>query len=80
MSELPQAWSVGSLGVLGAWRGGGTPSKSNPSFWRNGSIPWVSPKDMKRPLIEDAEDQITKDAISGSATQLIPPWSVLIVT
>ncbi len=34
-------------------RGGGTPSKENPTFW-TGNIPWVSPKDMKVRVIEDA--------------------------
>jgi hypothetical protein len=39
-----------ALGTLGRWTGGGTPSKANPAFWVQKGIPWVSPKDMKRPL------------------------------
>jgi type I restriction enzyme S subunit len=46
----------------------------------NGTIPWVSPKDMKRPIIDDTEDHITLEAIENSSTQLVPPGSVLIVT
>lgn len=34
------------LGDLVTVQGGGTPSKQNPLFW-DGSIPWISPKDMK---------------------------------
>ena len=80
MSEIPSNWVEVPLGELGEWRGGGTPSKSNSDFWTDGEIPWVSPKDMKRPVIDDALDHITEQAIKGSATQLVPEGSVLLVT
>lgn len=59
-------------------RGGGTPSKDNPAFW-NGTIPWVSPKDMKHREITKSEDHITDAALSGSAIRLHPVGVVLIV-
>jgi type I restriction enzyme, S subunit len=77
--ELPVGWVEVPLGEMGDWFGGGTPSKSNPTFWKNGTIPWVSPKDMKRPLIETAEDSITEKAIQGSSTKLVPKDCVLMV-
>lgn len=80
MSGLPGGWAVVPAGELGAWRGGGTPSKSNDAFWKAGTIPWVSPKDMKRQFISDAEDHITEAAIAGSATQRVPANSILMVT
>jgi len=48
-------------------------------FWVGGTIPWVSPKDMKVEVIDDSEDHITKEALDGSATRLVPVGSVLIV-
>ena len=59
MSELPTGWVETTLGDLGVWRGGGTPSKSQEEFWRDGTIPWVSPKDMKYDFIDKTEDHIT---------------------
>ena len=52
---LPSSWRRLPLGEIGTWKGGGTPSKSNPSFWREGTIPWISPKDMKVDRILDTE-------------------------
>ncbi len=78
-NDLPASWTRASLSALGTWSGGGTPSKSEPSFW-NGSIPWVSPKDMKTEFVSDTEDHITPKAIEHSATRLIPAESVLVVT
>ena len=69
-----------SLGCLGKWCGGGTPSKSKVEYWKDGTVPWVSPKDMKVGLISDTEDHITEEAISGSATNLLPNGAVLVVT
>lgn len=79
-SNLPQGWAFVPLGELGEWSGGGTPSKSNSSFWSNGSIPWVSPKDMKVPVISSSIDYITEAAVRESATKLIGPGSILFVT
>jgi type I restriction enzyme S subunit len=76
---IPAHWKEVSLGSLGDWFGGGTPSKQNPAFWTNGTIPWVSPKDVKVFRIAGAHDSITADAVQGSATKLVPAGSVLIV-
>lgn len=58
--------------------GGGTPSKSHPEYF-TGSIPWVSPKDMKSLVINDSIDHITEKAIAHSTTNLVPANSVLMV-
>ncbi|MFH0729376.1 MAG: restriction endonuclease subunit S [Pseudomonadota bacterium] len=71
-------WSAAALGKFTKMVGGGTPSKNREDFW-NGDIPWVSPKDMSFREIYDAEDHITKAAVNGSATQVVPPGSILMV-
>ncbi len=58
--------------------GGGTPSKADYAFW-NGTIPWVSPKDMKLNDIYDSEDHISNLALETGVSTLIPENSVLIV-
>jgi type I restriction enzyme S subunit len=76
----PEEWELVPLRELGQWSGGGTPSKAKHEYWTNGTIPWVSPKDMKTDHIADSEDHITNAAIEGSTAKLIPSGSVLIVT
>ena len=58
--------------------GGGTPSKENPLFW-SGSIPWVTPKDMKVREITGAIDSISEDGLANSSARLLPVGAVLIV-
>ncbi|WP_023270808.1 restriction endonuclease subunit S [Acinetobacter gyllenbergii] len=68
-----------TLRDVGTWYGGGTPSKSHSDYWENGTIPWVSPKDMGRPIVDSAQDYITEDAIENSSTKLVPANSIAIV-
>lgn len=79
MSEYPEEWQLSTLADVGEWKGGGTPSKANPSYWR-GEIPWVSPKDMKDDLISSSEDSISELAISESSASLIKAGAILVVT
>jgi len=75
--DLP-GWATTGLGQLGAVLGGATPSKANATYWI-GDIPWVSPKDMKRAVIDDAEDHVSAAALNGSSLKAIPPGSILLV-
>ena len=75
----PEHWVTVHFKHIGDWTGGGTPSKSNKEFWTKGTIPWVSPKDMKANEIVSTIDQITEDAITNSSAKLVPPHSVLFV-
>ena len=74
-----KGWNTDPLtAVCSRIYGGGTPSKSHPEYFE-GSIPWVSPKDMKSDVITDSIDHITKEAIANSTTNLVQEGSVLMV-
>jgi len=76
----PDTWEIITLDDVGEWVGGGTPSKSKSAFWTGGTIPWVSPKDMKRDFINSSVDMITDIAVAQSSAKLIKENSVLVVT
>jgi type I restriction enzyme, S subunit len=56
---------------------GGTPSKSNDSFW-SGTLPWVSSGEMGRPRISDTELHITHQA-GGQHSKIVPAGTILVV-
>ena len=76
--ELPPNWRWSRLRALGALIGGGTPSKARADYW-NGTIPWVSPKDMKSDYITATQMRLTEDAIEDTPVNLIKPQSILFV-
>lgn len=59
--------------------GGGTPSRDNDIYW-NGSIPWVTVKDMNREYIDSSIEFITEEGLINSSTNLIKKNSILIPT
>ena len=80
MSLLPSGWAITNIAEIGDLVGGKTPSKAEPCFWANGTVPWVSPKDMKVFDLAGSEDQISEAAISDGGMNLLPAQSILMVT
>ena len=75
----PHKWELQSLSnICKDIYGGGTPSKSHPEYF-DGSIPWISPKDMKSDIIMDSIDHITEEAVENSSTKMVPKGAVLMV-
>lgn len=75
----PHKWELQSLSnICKDIYGGGTPSKSHPEYFE-GSIPWISPKDMKSDIIMDSIDHITEEAVENSSTKMVPKGAVLMV-
>lgn len=72
-------WEMVPLKDIGTWYGGGTPSKSNPDFWHDGTVPWLSPKDMGDDVLSGTKDRITEAAVSGSSVKRVPANSVAVV-
>jgi len=75
------SWKEASLGKLGVFIGGGTPSTSNPSLWQ-GRIPWVSSSDISENDINQLNVTrfITEEAVKDSATKIVPKNSILFVS
>lgn len=68
------------LGEVCELIGGGTPSKRNASYWRNGSIKWISSKHINERGQITGYELITKKAVEESSTQIIPRNSTIIIT
>lgn len=72
-------WSTESLGKLGQWRGGATPTMSRADFWDEGTIPWVSSSDVRVGVVIPTH-LITEKAVKESSTTLVVPGTILFVT
>ena len=56
---------------------GGTPNTKEPSFYSNGTIPWVTTKILNDDFIAVGENLITQKAIERSAAKLLPAGNIL---
>ena len=76
---MKTSWKIKSLGDMCDIIGGGTPSKSNTSFYQ-GTIPWATVRDMGYPILDKTEFCISEEAVSNSATNIIPKGNVIIAS
>lgn len=74
----PKGWEVRRLGDLVAFVGGGTPSRARPEYF-TGEICWATSKDIRAERLSGTQEHITEDAVKQSATNIVPPGSVLVV-
>lgn len=74
----PKGWPRKPLDGVVDLQSGGTPSKEEPSFW-NGTIPWITAKDMKVLEIVDSQDLVTEAALEQTALKTVPPGKILVV-
>jgi type I restriction enzyme, S subunit len=80
VGRSPEDWEVKEFGeVVNKIVGGGTPSRSNASYW-NGKIPWVTVKDFATFDPNQTQESITKYGLSHSATHLIPKGTLITST
>lgn len=78
--EIPENWVWVRLGVIGSIVGGGTPRTENSDYWQNGSIPWLTPADMKfinGKYVGSGSRFISFEGLSNSSAQLLPIGSIV---
>ena len=81
-SGFADDWEQRKLGEIATETyGGGTPKTSNEEFWK-GDIPWIQSSDLIDECLFDVRPRkcISQEAVSKSATKLVPQNSIAIVT
>ena len=77
MSELPKGWTLCSLGEIGLWSSGGTPSRTNRDFF-GGTIHWIKSGDLPDGPILRTDEAITELGLEQSAAKLLPVNTICI--
>lgn len=79
--EFEGEWEEKRLREIGEFIGGGTPSTGKTRYW-GGTIPWISSSDLSEDSIHEIKVTrfISSEAISESATKLVPKNSILIIS
>ncbi len=85
LNQLPVVWNVDRLKDLcPIIAGGGTPSSSEPSYWEDGKIIWLTPTDFSdgstAPEIFDSERKITRAGLESCSATLLPRGAVIMAS
>ena len=69
---------MAKLGDFFTIASGGTPDKRSPSYYENGTIPWVKTGDLKNQYVPAGIECITEEGLNNSSAKLFPPNTVLV--
>ena len=75
--EVPAGWMWTTLGEIGNWQSGATPSRMQKEYYE-GTIPWLKTGDLNDGLITEIPEKITEKALEETSLRLNPSGSVLI--
>lgn len=79
ITRLPLRWKVARVeDVCLKVTSGGTPSRSNQAFYKNGTIDWYKTGELKDGWLEGSEERITSEAVEASSAKVFPPNTVLL--
>ena len=75
--KLPDGWCLTTLGSIGNWQSGATPSRLQKEYY-GGIIPWLKTGDLNDGIITNIPEFITEKALAETSVKLNPSGSVLI--
>lgn len=78
LGKIPEGWTICQIGSKFTAVLGGTPSRSQPEYWTNGSIPWINSGKANELRVIEASELITDKALRKSATKMMPARTTLV--
>ena len=75
--QIPNNWAWTTLGAIGKWQSGGTPSRMHKEYY-GGHIPWLKTGNLNDGIITEIPERITELGIENSSAKLNPAGSILI--
>lgn len=79
-AAVQSKWPMVKLGEVCELVGGGTPSKTEKRFWQNGTVKWLSAKHISDKGTVVGYELITQEAVTESATSIVPANATVFVT
>jgi type I restriction enzyme S subunit len=57
---------------------GGTPKRSEASYWENGNIPWLTSGEVRQSIVTEVSSVITQKGLEGSSAKWVEKQSTLV--
>lgn len=78
IGEIPQSWRLSHIGNLAEVGSGGTPDRSKPEYWNEGTIPWMASGEINYEYVYDTVEKITELGVQNSNAKLLPVNTVML--
>ncbi len=83
LGDIPAHWACGNLRRFAKMRTGHTPSRNEPDYWADCTIPWFTLADVwqlrdgKKKYLGETKEMISELGLANSAAELLPPGTVI---
>ena len=76
-AAMPSHWGTTHLGANARIGNGSTPRRTNPEYWRDGGIPWLTSGKVHDGVIRSADEFVTERAFRECHLPLVPQGSLV---
>jgi len=80
---IPDGWMEAPVADLTRIVGGGTPDREQSAYWRNGTIPWITPTDLTAngsKFVASGAESISQLGLQNSNATLVPKNAIVFST
>ena len=77
-NAIPATWAWTMLGEVTDIGTGSTPSRTEASFWSDGTIPWITSGSTSRSPITEGDELVTPAALKAHRLRIYPPGTLLV--
>jgi type I restriction enzyme S subunit len=84
IGEIPAHWETARAKYVARLESGHTPSRDNPEYWEDCTIPWVTLSDVWQlrsgttEVIRETKEKISELGLANSAARLLPAGTVIL--
>ncbi|HIF9279785.1 TPA: restriction endonuclease subunit S [Photobacterium damselae] len=79
LGMIPEGWEIKPIKDLcSKVQNGGTPKRSESSYWDDGDIPWLTSGEVRQSIITSVENRITQLGLDKSSAKWVPELSTLV--
>ncbi len=76
-TDLPPGWTWRTLGEIADWSSGGTPRRTQQSYY-GGDTPWAVIGDLNDKTVTECKGSITHEGLSNSNCKIVDPGTILV--
>lgn len=78
LGGIPKDWCIKTYDQFCDFvQSGGTPKRSEPAYWENGCIKWLSSGEVRGKIVLDTKEKITNAGLNNSSAKLWPKHSTV---
>jgi type I restriction enzyme S subunit len=79
LGPIPAGWAIGTLkDCCKRVQNGGTPKRSKPSFWEPAEIRWLKSGAVRKDIVIETEEYISRKGLSNSSAKLWPSGTTVV--